>query len=72
MRRADHATSLYPQMFELTSPTSGGRSVGIVRSRNKATELLLLVNINTAGKNKQKQTPWPESVNQLEHYQKFT
>jgi hypothetical protein len=26
----------------LTTPTSGGRSVGIVRSRTKATELLLL------------------------------
>jgi hypothetical protein len=24
---------LYPQKFELTSPTSGGRSIGIVRSR---------------------------------------
>jgi hypothetical protein len=27
----------------LTSPTSGGRSVGIVRSRTKAMELLLLL-----------------------------
>jgi hypothetical protein len=27
----------------LTSPTSGGRSVGIVRSRTEATELLLLL-----------------------------
>jgi hypothetical protein len=33
---------LYPQKFTLTSPASGGRSVGIVRSRTKATELLLL------------------------------
>jgi hypothetical protein len=33
----------YPQKLTLTSPTSGGRSVGIVRSRTKATELLLLV-----------------------------
>jgi hypothetical protein len=31
---------LYPQKLALTSPTSGGRSVGIVRSRAKATELV--------------------------------
>jgi hypothetical protein len=30
--------SLYPQKLALTSPTSGGRSVGIVNSRTKATE----------------------------------
>jgi hypothetical protein len=35
--RADHATPLYPQKLELTSPTSGGRSVGIVLSRTQAT-----------------------------------
>jgi hypothetical protein len=29
---------LYPQKLALTSPTGGGRSVGIVRSRTKATE----------------------------------
>jgi hypothetical protein len=34
--------NLYPQMFALISPTSGGRSVGRVRSRTKATELLVL------------------------------
>jgi hypothetical protein len=33
-RRADHATPLYPQKLALTSPTSGGRSVNIVRSRD--------------------------------------
>jgi hypothetical protein len=32
-----HGT-LYPQKLALTSPTSGGRSVGIVRSRTQATE----------------------------------
>jgi len=32
-------TPLYPQKLALTSPTGGGRSVGIVRSRTKATEL---------------------------------
>jgi hypothetical protein len=40
IRRTDHATPLYPQKLALTSPTSGGRSVGIVRSRTKATELV--------------------------------
>ena len=35
---ADHVTPLYPQTLVLTSPTGGGRSVGIVRSRTKATE----------------------------------
>jgi len=28
----------YPQKLALTSPTGGGRSVGIVRVRTKATE----------------------------------
>jgi hypothetical protein len=32
---------LYPQKLALTSPTSGGRSVGIVRLRTQATELYL-------------------------------
>jgi len=31
-------TPLYPQKLALTSPTGGGRSVGIVRLRTKATE----------------------------------
>jgi hypothetical protein len=32
--------TLYPQKLATTSPTSGGRSVDIVRSRTKATELV--------------------------------
>jgi hypothetical protein len=40
IRRADYATPLYPQKLLLTSPTSGGRSVGIVRSRTQATEFV--------------------------------
>ena len=39
-RCSDHVTPLYPQKLALTSPTGGGRSVGIVRSRTKATELV--------------------------------
>jgi hypothetical protein len=34
--------TLYPQKLAITSPTSGGRSVGIVRLRAKATEFSLL------------------------------
>jgi len=36
-------TPLYPQTLALTSPTGGGRSVGIVRLRTKATESYLFV-----------------------------
>jgi hypothetical protein len=39
---ADHVTPLYPQKLALTSPTGGGRSVGIVHSRTKATEFSLV------------------------------
>ena len=41
-RCADHVTPLYPQKFALTSPTGGGRSVGIVQVRTKATEFSLV------------------------------
>jgi hypothetical protein len=40
IRGADHATPLYPQKLALTSPTGGGRSVGIVRSRTKDKEFV--------------------------------
>jgi hypothetical protein len=40
LSRTAHATHLYPQKLAVTSPTSGGRSVGIVRSRTKAAELV--------------------------------
>jgi hypothetical protein len=35
--------TLYPQNLALTSPTGGGRSVGIVRQRTQATEFSLFV-----------------------------
>jgi hypothetical protein len=35
--------TLYPQMLALTSPTSGERSVGIVRLRTQATEFVWFV-----------------------------
>ena len=44
-RCADHVTPLYPQKLALTSPTGGGRSVGIVRSRTKATEFCYFVSM---------------------------
>jgi hypothetical protein len=40
--RRPHDT-LYPQKLELTSPTRGGRSVGIVRSRSQATEFVFVL-----------------------------
>jgi hypothetical protein len=43
IRSADHATPLNPQELEPTSPTSGGRSVGIVRLQTKATEFSFCV-----------------------------
>jgi hypothetical protein len=35
--------TLYPQTLALTSPISGGHSVGIVRSQTQATEFVLLI-----------------------------
>jgi hypothetical protein len=43
IRRDDYEKALYPQKLALISPKSGGRSVSIVRSRTKATNLLLLL-----------------------------
>jgi hypothetical protein len=42
IRHADHVAPLYPQKLALTSPTSGSRSVGIVRSRTQTTEFVYL------------------------------
>jgi hypothetical protein len=36
-------STIYPQKLALTSPSRGGRSVGIIRSRTKATGILLLL-----------------------------
>jgi hypothetical protein len=40
---ADNLVPLYPQKLALTSPTNGGRSIGIVRSRTHAMEVLVLL-----------------------------
>jgi len=45
-RCADHVTPFYPQKLALISPTGGGRSVGIVRVRTKATEFSLVFNVH--------------------------
>ena len=42
-RCADHVTPLYPKKLTLTSPTGGGRSVGIVRVQTKTTEFSLVL-----------------------------
>ena len=42
IRCVDQVTPLYPQKLALTSPTGGGRSVGIVHSRTEATEFELM------------------------------
>jgi hypothetical protein len=39
---------LYPQKLALTSLTSGGRSVGIVRSRTQATEFSFFMNLRAS------------------------
>ena len=46
IRCADHVTPFYPQKLALTSPTGGGRSIGIVRSRTKATEFFFIHRFN--------------------------
>jgi hypothetical protein len=43
IRCANHVTPLYPQKLALTSPTCGGRSVVMVRSRTKTTEFSFFV-----------------------------
>jgi hypothetical protein len=43
IRHADHVASSIREKLALTSLTSGGRSVGIVRLQTDATELLLLL-----------------------------
>jgi hypothetical protein len=40
IRRADHVPPLYPQKLAITSPTSGGRSVGVVRLRTQTMEFV--------------------------------
>jgi hypothetical protein len=38
--------TLYPQKFALTSPTSGGRYVGIVHWQSQATDLCMALMVN--------------------------
>jgi hypothetical protein len=64
IRCADHMTPLYPQKLALTSPTGGGRSVGIVHLRTKATEFVnihlcmsLTIGTNTKTERRKKRLP---------------
>jgi hypothetical protein len=43
---------LYPQKLAQTSPTSGGRSVGIIRLQTKAREFFFNIKMNTIERNK--------------------
>jgi hypothetical protein len=43
---ADHVIPYIRKKLALTSPTTGGRSVGIVRSQTKATEFLFVCRID--------------------------
>jgi hypothetical protein len=56
-------------MLALTSPTSGCRSVGIVRSRTQTTEfvcfILVFQFLSTKLRFNGKRTPWPESASEL-------
>jgi hypothetical protein len=59
--------ALYQKKLKLTSPTSGGRSVGIVRPRTKATEFnfyLINANGNAAVNSLELSTSW-EATNCL-------
>jgi hypothetical protein len=40
IHHADHTTPFIRKMLRLTLPASGGRSVGIIRSRTQAKEFL--------------------------------
>jgi hypothetical protein len=42
IRHADQVVPLYPQKLAITSPASGSRSVGIVRSRTQTIEFFFL------------------------------
>jgi hypothetical protein len=49
IRRADQGSTLYPQKLTLTSPISGGRSVGIVRSHmHNSTVSTVVVEMSTS------------------------
>jgi hypothetical protein len=51
--------TLYPQKLTLTSPTSGGRSVGIFRSRTQATEFSPYIGHSSVSNRMNNQSPKP-------------
>jgi hypothetical protein len=52
--------TLYPQKLALTSPTSGGRSVGIVRLRTKGDGVFISLKIRVARQRKSKSLETPD------------
>jgi hypothetical protein len=52
--------ALYLQKLALTSPISGGRSVSIVRSRTKATELVRCCHLVKMSQYYTELTVWPD------------
>jgi hypothetical protein len=51
--------TLYPQTLALTSPTRGGRSIGIVRSRTQATECFWLTLYSLWAQYSSRDPLWP-------------
>jgi hypothetical protein len=52
IRHADHvAPPLYPQKLAITSPTSGGRSIGIVRSGTQTMEFSFFFSLTDKNEN---------------------
>jgi hypothetical protein len=62
IRCADHATPSIRKKSALTSPTSGGRSVSIVRLRNKVTEFSFFFIMVLGLMNHELGRTWKESV----------
>jgi hypothetical protein len=58
--RADYPTTFYPQKLALTSPTSGGRSVGIVRLRTQATEIVVFCSLRKISENTEDLSSLPD------------
>jgi hypothetical protein len=71
IREADHATPRYPQKFALTSPTSGGRSVGIVRSRTQVTEFSSVFGLFNMSLRRKKEKKMKEKGTNKKHCNKY-
>jgi hypothetical protein len=54
--------TVYPQRLALTSPTSGGRTVGIVRWRTQTAEFLSLLSFVLILREKDRQSIWEQGA----------